>query len=136
MSVTNCVVPTKLCCFLRSKRGVSTHETSPLGAPLAPAHNALGIREFLAKNNIAILEQPPYYPDQAPCDFFLFSKLKEVIKGTRFQDSESIETAVTRELQAISEEPSRSEWKNGRGDWKRAFEPKEVTLKATCCKIY
>ena len=38
----------------------------------APTHNALGIREFLAKNNIAVLEQPPYSPDLAPCDFFLF----------------------------------------------------------------
>jgi len=52
------------------------------------AHIALGIREFLAKNNIAVLEQPPYFPDLAPCDFFLFPKLKKVIKGTRFQDSD------------------------------------------------
>ena len=70
----------------------------------APAHNALGIREFLTKNNIAVPEQPPYSPDLAPCDFFLFPKLKEVIKGTRFQDSEAIKTAVTRELRAIPEE--------------------------------
>jgi len=47
----------------------------------APAHNALKIREFLAKNNIAVLEQPPFSPDLAPCDFFLFPKVKEVIKG-------------------------------------------------------
>ena len=32
--------------------------------------------------------------------------------------------------------PSRSPWKRGRWDWKKAFEPKEITLKATCCKIY
>ena len=32
----------------------------------APAHNALGIREFLAKDNIAVLEQPPYSPDLGP----------------------------------------------------------------------
>ena len=69
-----------------------------------PAHNALGIREFLAKNNIAVLEQLPYSPDLAPYNFFLFSKLKELIKGTRFQDSEAIKTAVTRELQTIPEE--------------------------------
>ena len=56
----------------------------------------MGIREFLAKNNIAVLEQPRYSPDLAPCDFFLFPKLKEVIKGTRFQDSDAIKTAVTR----------------------------------------
>ena len=47
-------------------------------------YNALEIQEFLAKNNIAVLEQQPYSPDLAPCDFFLFPKLKEVIKGTRF----------------------------------------------------
>ena len=67
----------------------------------APAHNALSIRQFLAENNIAVLEQPPYSPDLAPCDFFLFSKLKGVIKGTRFQDSKAITTAVTKELRAI-----------------------------------
>ena len=50
----------------------------------APARNALGIREFLAKNNVAVLEQPSYSPGLAPCDFFLFSKLKEDIKGSRF----------------------------------------------------
>ena len=37
----------------------------------APAHIALGIQESLAKNNIAVLEQPPYSPDLAPCDFFV-----------------------------------------------------------------
>ena len=62
----------------------------------APAHNALGIWEFLAKNNITVqvLEQPLYCPDLVPCGFFLFPKLKKVInsefKGTRFQDSEAI----------------------------------------------
>ena len=64
----------------------------------APAHNALGIQEFFGKNNIAVLEhleQPPFSPDLTPCDFFLFPKLKEVIKGTCFQHSEAIKTAVT-----------------------------------------
>ena len=69
----------------------------------APAHNALRIWEFLAKTNIAALEQPLYFPDLAPYDFFLFLKLKKVVKGTRFQDSEAIKTAVTRELRTIPE---------------------------------
>ena len=67
----------------------------------APAHNALSIRQFLAENNIAVLEQPPYLPDLTPCDFFLFPKLKGVIKGTRFQDSKAITTAIMKELRAI-----------------------------------
>ena len=67
----------------------------------APVHNALSIREFLAKNNIAVLEQPPYSPDLAPCDFFLFPKPKKVMKETRFPDVQAIKRAVTKELQAI-----------------------------------
>ena len=50
------------------------------------------------------MKQPPYFSDLAPCDFFLFPKLKKVIKGTRLQDSDAIKTAVTRELRAILEE--------------------------------
>ena len=68
---------------------------------LNDGQNALSIRQFLAENNIAVLEQPPCSPDLAPCDFFLFPKLKGVIKGTRFQDSKAITTAVTKELRAI-----------------------------------
>ena len=48
----------------------------------APAHSALSIQQFLAERNVPTLEQPPYSPDLAPCDFFLFPKLKGVIKGT------------------------------------------------------
>ena len=70
----------------------------------APTHNALGIWEFLANNNLVVLKQPSYSPDLVPCDFFLFPKPKEVFKGTRFQDSEGIKTAVTRELREIPKE--------------------------------
>ena len=36
------------------------------------AHSALSIRKFLAERNVPTLEQPPYSPDLAPCDFFPF----------------------------------------------------------------
>ena len=50
----------------------------------APAHTALSIREFLAKKNISSLPHPPYSPDPAPCDFYLFLKLKSKLKGHHF----------------------------------------------------
>ena len=46
----------------------------------APSHNALSIREFLAKNNIAVMDQPPYSPDLVPCDIFCFQNSKEPLK--------------------------------------------------------
>ena len=70
----------------------------------APAHSALSVRRFLAKKNVSVLDQPPYSPDLAPCDFFLFPQLKGIIKGIRFMDVEAIKEAVTRELRAILEQ--------------------------------
>jgi len=55
----------------------------------APAHTALSIREFLAKKNIPLLPHPPYSPDLAPCDFYLFSKLKLKLKGHHFGTMEN-----------------------------------------------
>ena len=69
----------------------------------APAHTAPSIREFLAQKNIAVLEQPPYSPDPAPCDFFLFPKLKGVIKGICFEDVHDIKKAMTTELRIPEE---------------------------------
>ena len=35
----------------------------------APAHQAVSVKAFLAKNNVTKLEHPPYSPDLAPTDF-------------------------------------------------------------------
>nr|CAH7723476.1 unnamed protein product [Callosobruchus chinensis] len=56
----------------------------------APAHNALSVKQFLAKKSIPVLEHPPYSPDLAPCDFYLFPKIKSSLKGTRFESVEDV----------------------------------------------
>jgi len=35
----------------------------------APAHTSQFVQQFLAKHGTAQLQQPPYSPDLAPCDF-------------------------------------------------------------------
>jgi len=40
-----------------------------------PAHRAVTTNKFLAKHNIPLLPQPPYFPDLASYDFFLFPQL-------------------------------------------------------------
>ena len=69
----------------------------------APAHTALSIREFLAKKNIPVLPHPPYSPNLAPCDFYLFSKLKSKLKGHHFGMMENIQKVVTDELHTLTE---------------------------------
>jgi histone-lysine N-methyltransferase SETMAR len=56
----------------------------------ALAHDALTIWEFLAKKSITKSDHPPYLPDLAPCDFWLFPKLKTALKVHRFSDTADI----------------------------------------------
>jgi len=67
----------------------------------APAHRAVVTNEFLAKHNIPSLLQPPYSPDLAPCDFFLFTQLRKAMKVRRFDYVEDIQANATRQLKVI-----------------------------------
>ncbi|UYV72969.1 AGL [Cordylochernes scorpioides] len=67
----------------------------------APAHTSLLVRDFLAKNNTLMMLQPLYSPDLAPCDFFLFPKLKRPMKGRRYATLDEIKTASKEELKKI-----------------------------------
>jgi len=42
----------------------------------ALAHTAVLTQQFLAANKIPVIPHPPYSPDLAPRDFFLFPKMK------------------------------------------------------------
>ena len=69
----------------------------------APSHNAAIVKKFLTNRNVAVLHHPPYSPDLAPADYFLFPpRLKISLKGRHFQTVEEIQCAVTRELNGIS----------------------------------
>jgi len=68
----------------------------------APAHRAVTTNEFLAKHNLSSLPHPPYSPDLAPCDFFLFPQLKKTMQGRRFDYIEKIDANATRQLRAIT----------------------------------
>jgi hypothetical protein len=46
------------------------------------------------KKQVPVLHLTPYSPDLAPCDFYLFPKLKHSLKGTHFQSTEDIQTKM------------------------------------------
>jgi transposase len=49
------------------------------------------------------MHHPPYSPDLAPCDYWLFPKLKNALKGQRFSDIPDIQCNVTTLLRDIPE---------------------------------
>ena len=53
---------------------------------------------------IPVPDHPPYSPDLASANFFLFPRLKATIKGARFADVNAIKDGVTAVLRSISQE--------------------------------
>ena len=57
----------------------------------APVHTAGKVKTFLQKKNVELLEHPPYSPDLAPADYFLFPKVKADLAGD-YMDVDSFKT--------------------------------------------
>ncbi|GBM53367.1 hypothetical protein AVEN_81921-1 [Araneus ventricosus] len=68
----------------------------------APPHRALIVKKYLARHSVTTLEQPPYSPDLAPADFYLFPRLKMKLKGHRFVDSDEVSENATKQLKDLS----------------------------------
>ena len=66
----------------------------------APAHTALSVQQFLVKNKMTVIPHPPYSPDLALCDFFLFPR----IKRKRFADVSEVKKKTLEVLNNISTE--------------------------------
>ena len=73
---------------------------------------------YVCKNETAVVPQPPYSPDLAPADFFLFPKLKFSLKGRRFQSVEEIDENSIRDLRAIRQNTLQDAFQN----WKKRCE--------------
>ncbi|XP_037800650.1 histone-lysine N-methyltransferase SETMAR-like [Penaeus monodon] len=68
--------------------GISTRKcTRPQLYPCFQLFDEMGIKT---------VHHPPYSPDLAPCDFWLFSKLKDNLSGSRFETIEEMKEVVTR----------------------------------------
>lgn len=79
----------------------------------APSHNAIIIRNFLTKNATNTIQQPPNSPDLAPCDFFLFNRVKKPLRGTRFSSREEV---IEKSQKALMDIP-KTEYKKCFEDW-------------------
>ena len=54
----------------------------------ASVHTAAVVTEHLAAKVFKVIRHPPYSPDLAPADFFLFPKVKNALAGVHLDDGE------------------------------------------------
>jgi hypothetical protein len=59
-------------------------------------------QNVFTSKGIPVVPQPSYSPDPSPCDFFLFPKLKNFLKGYHFGTLENIQKSVTDMLKTCS----------------------------------
>ena len=78
----------------KKKRNRQTIRDVMLHHDNASSHTAKVITKYLKRERITLLPHPPYSPDLAPCDFFLFPKLKKELAGRRFERIENLARAV------------------------------------------
>lgn len=87
----------------------------------APSHTAVLTQQFLAKNKIPVIPHPPYSPDLAPCDFFLFPKMKLKLKGRRFDTITEIQAETQKVLNTLTEKDFQEAFQKWRRRWDRCL---------------
>ena len=70
----------------------------------APVHNSILVTDYLTKMSIKTVPHPPYCRDLAPWDFCLFPKLKEKLRGCRYETIEGMKEAVTKVIDTLTQE--------------------------------
>ncbi|CAH1960199.1 unnamed protein product [Acanthoscelides obtectus] len=77
----------------------------------ASSHTAQKARQYLTEENVELLDHHPYSPDLNHNDFFTFPKIKNRLRGQRFQSSEE---AVDAFKNAVLDLPA--------NEWNKCFE--------------
>jgi hypothetical protein len=87
----------------------------------APYHTSVLTQQFLAKYKMAVIPHPPQSPDLAPCEFFLFSKIKLKLKGRRFDTIQEIQAESQRVLDTVTEKGFQKAFQKWRRRWDRCL---------------
>ena len=66
----------------------------------APCHKSLATMAKLNKLSFELLPHPPYSPDLAPSDYYLFADLKKMLQGKRFYFNEEVITETNAYFEA------------------------------------
>ena len=94
----------------------------------ASSHSARLTLEFLAQKQIKVIEHPPYSPDLAMCDFWLFFNLKKNLRGRRFHSEEEIDATINALFHRFQEMTGLRQLICGKFVYKSALMLEETTL--------
>jgi hypothetical protein len=73
---------------------------------------------------MAVLPHPPYWPDLAPSDFFLFPRIKFKLKGRRFDAVEDIKAKTQTVLNILTKKHFHDAFQKWQKRWDRFALPR------------
>ncbi|KAI6655368.1 Transposase [Oopsacas minuta] len=74
----------------------------------ASSHTAKLTKNFLDVQGLESLPHPPYSPDLAPCNFWLFPKLKIYLQGKDFNTLQALGTGLYQYFKSNPKEDNRN----------------------------
>ncbi|PNF37479.1 hypothetical protein B7P43_G14866 [Cryptotermes secundus] len=79
------------------------------------------LQEYSAKSKMAFVLHPPYSPDLAPCNFFLFPKIKIKLMGRRFDAVEEIQVETQTVLNSLTKKAFQDSFQKWQKCWDRCM---------------
>ena len=124
-----------LCEALRRKQWHLVVQNPMILHDNARSHTIASVTDLLHQWQWEILEYPPYSSNMSPCDYNLFTKVKEPLRGTRYNTRDELIHAIGRCICDIN--------KDGRADsvrrlpniWQKARNKEATVLKIYKCCI-
>jgi dipeptidase len=75
---------------------------------------------FLANHGIPVIQQPPHSPDMAPCDFWLFPKLKTMLQERDLM-TDTIKENMTKHLSSIPKDLLKKYFQQWQNHWHKCI---------------
>jgi histone-lysine N-methyltransferase SETMAR len=109
---------TPLAEFCYKGRRVPGHRKIRVHFDNAPIHKTKTVIDKIAELQLSRIEHPPYSPDLAPYDFFLFGYIKEILKDQSFETQDELLEAIEAIVREIGRDLLQSTFRS----WARRLE--------------
>ncbi|CAH1959795.1 unnamed protein product [Acanthoscelides obtectus] len=106
--------------FITELRKINPERRIILHQDNASSHITQKTRQYLTEENVELLDHSAYSPDLSPNDFFTFPKIKNKLRGQRFQSPEEVVDTFNN---AVLDLPA-NEWNKCFENWFEHFLPR------------
>ena len=101
----------------------------------ARSHTAAVVTDLLCIWQWEILEHPPYSPDMSPCDYNLFPKVKEPLRGTWYNTRDELIRAIGPSIRNINKDGCADGVRRLPNVWQKVINKGATILKVHKCCI-